>query len=65
MSDKVKAKNHVQIGTLGYKTSLFSDIIEDPETFNEHDEPKLNNATSCDKPRGITIKFNKKHSKGE
>lgn len=65
MSDKVKSKNHVRIGTLGYKTSLFSDIIEEPETFNEHDEPKINNATSCNKPRGITIKSNKNDAKGE
>ena len=65
MSDKVKTKNHVQIGTLGYKTSLFSDIIKEPKMFNEHHEPNLNNTTSCNKPRGITIKSNKNHSKCE
>ena len=65
MSDKGKTKNHVQIGTLGHKILLFSDIIEEPEDHNERDESKLNNTALGHKQRGITIKSNKDNCKGE
>lgn len=64
MSNNLKTKHYVQIGTLGHvehgKTSLTAAIIKYAETDKEQDNTNINcSVSSADKKRGITIKSNK------
>lgn len=64
MSNNLKTKHHVQIGTIGHvehgKTSLTAAITKYAETYKEQNNTNINcSVSSSDKKRGITIKSNK------
>lgn len=62
MSNNLKTKHYVQIGTIGHvehgKTSLTAAIIKYEETYKEQNNTNINCSVSSDKKPGITIKSN-------